>query len=271
MTHAIHESLTPLAVDIDLLDPLPGNPRRGDVVAIAASLERFGQLKPIVVRPNGDGRFTILAGNHTTEAAKQLGWTRIAAVQDAGMDSAEATAFALYDNQVTDLGDYDQELLYESIVQVHEYFPELMEFLGWDEYEIAGLADDIDTAINVSETREAKGYVAPEVIVDVPELVRTAPSITPMAVRDDESDSGVRLVAPADVDNRATVIGGVGGATSQSPNAKRAAVQYTLVFDDTDQVTRWWDFVKFLRASSVYEGDTIAERLLNFLEAHGDF
>jgi hypothetical protein len=269
--NGIHKSLQPLAIDIDLLDLLPGNPRRGDVAAIATSLERFGQLKPIVIRPNDDGRFTILAGNHTTEAAKMLGWDQIAAVQGADLSATEATAFSLFDNQVSDLGDYDLELLYESVVNVHEAFPELTEVLGWDEWEIAGLADDVDTVISVASTREAKGYVAPEILTEEQQAERPAPTVIPVAVRDETSDSGTRLVAPTGTDDRATVVAGLGGATSQSPNAKRAAVQYTLVFDDSDQVTRWWDFVKFLRSSPVYEGDTIAERLLNFLEAHGDF
>ena len=269
MSNGIHKSLASLAIDIDLLDPLPGNPRRGDVAAIATSLDRFGQLKPIVIRPNGDGRYTILAGNHTTEAARELGWDKIAAVQESEMNAAEAAAFSLYDNQVADLGDYDPELLYEAVVNVHDAFPELTEVLGWDEWEIAGFADEVDTAASVASTRENKGYVAPEFVQDEP--ARVMPTVIPVAVADEASDSGTRLVAPTGNDDRATVVAGLGGATSQAPNAKKAAVQYTLVFDDTDQVTRWWDFVKFLRASAVYEGDTIAERLLNLLEARGDF
>ena len=43
----IADQLTPLAVPIDSLTPLPDNPRRGDVAAVAKSLERFGQRKPL--------------------------------------------------------------------------------------------------------------------------------------------------------------------------------------------------------------------------------
>jgi hypothetical protein len=92
-----------------------------------------------------------------------------------------------------------------------------------------------------------------------------------VAVQANNDEEGVRFVAPAGTDERAAVIGGVGGATSQAPNAKKAAAQYSIMFDDAAQMGRWWDFVRFLRASTVYEGDTIAERLMNFIEAHGEF
>ncbi len=109
----IADDLAPLRVPIDSLHQLPGNPRRGDVTAVAASLARFGQRKPIVV--NDDG--TILAGNHTWRAARQLGWTEIAAVQVSD-DPATGKAFALADNRTGDLGGYDDEALLELLDQV---------------------------------------------------------------------------------------------------------------------------------------------------------
>ena len=65
----IHPSIKKLAKPIDSLLPLEGNPRRGDIGAIAASYREFGQVKPIVVRDNEDGTFTVIAGNHQLEAA----------------------------------------------------------------------------------------------------------------------------------------------------------------------------------------------------------
>ena len=68
----INKSLESLLLPIDKLVPLDGNPRRGNVDAIVASYSEFGQVKPIVVRPNKDGTFTVLAGNHQVRAAKEL-------------------------------------------------------------------------------------------------------------------------------------------------------------------------------------------------------
>jgi hypothetical protein len=43
------------------------------------------------------------------------------------------------------------------------------------------------------------------------------------------------------------------------------------VFDSSDQQRHWYDFIRFLRSSTVYEGATTAERLMMFIDAHGDF
>ena len=76
MEALIPETLSALAVEIDSIRPFEANPRRGDVEAVAESLRVNGQYRPIVVnRPTGE----ILAGNHTWQAAKRLGWKSIAA------------------------------------------------------------------------------------------------------------------------------------------------------------------------------------------------
>lgn len=270
----IHLSLRDMAVDIDLLDELPGNPRVGAIDAIAASLEQFGQVKPIVVHPNGDGRFTILAGNHTTMAARSLGWDYLACVVGDEMDDTEAAAFALVDNRVSELGHTDEVLLNDFIVDVANVYPELFEVVGWDDFEIASMASGSTVTYEEGESR--KGFVSPTILTGPSAPLPTyspppAATVIPIAVADAEADSGSRLVAPAGTDTMSTVVSGVGGATSQNANAKKAQMQYSLVFDDATQMGRWWDFIRFLRSSSVYEGDTITARLMQFADIHGDF
>ena len=109
----IAPDLATLATPIDDLKPLPGNPRKGNVDAVARSLARFGQRKPIVCRPDG----TIIAGNHTWQAARKLGWDEIAVVRVAD-DDQEAFAFALADNRTAELGGYDQEALAAMLAEV---------------------------------------------------------------------------------------------------------------------------------------------------------
>jgi hypothetical protein len=101
--HNINQNLIDLAVDVSLLDPLPGNPRIGNVDAIMASYSQFGQLKPIVIKEQEDGRYVVVAGNHQLQAVRKLGWSQIAAVKMEG-ETSEALAFALVDNRVADLG-----------------------------------------------------------------------------------------------------------------------------------------------------------------------
>jgi len=120
--HGIIESLLPLAVPIDELHGLDGNPRRGDIDSVARSLQRFMQRKPIVAR--GDTG-EIIAGNHTWMAAKKLGWDSIAVVFVSD-DDVTAKAFALADNRTADLGDYDNQALAAMIEDVLEADEELL-------------------------------------------------------------------------------------------------------------------------------------------------
>lgn len=85
----------------------PHNPRVGNVEAVARSLSRFGQLRPLLAQAST--RY-VVAGNHVLRAARSLGWTELAvAIED--LDDATATAYLLADNRTSDLGGYDERLL----------------------------------------------------------------------------------------------------------------------------------------------------------------
>ncbi|SKV05436.1 DNA modification methylase [Mycobacteroides abscessus subsp. bolletii] len=102
---------TQLAVDD--LHTFEGNPRRGDVSAIAVSLTKHGQYRPIVVnRGSQTGRRNeVLAGNHTLMAARSLGWDTIdVGIVDIDDDTARSIVAA--DNRLADLGEYDTSDLY---------------------------------------------------------------------------------------------------------------------------------------------------------------
>lgn len=99
---AYQRTLRTLAVDE--LTPYPGNPRRGDVAAIAESLRANGQFAPIVVR---EGDLVILAGNHTWEAARSLAWEHIDAYVLAGVDEQASRKIVAAANRTADLGTYD--------------------------------------------------------------------------------------------------------------------------------------------------------------------
>ncbi len=108
-TH-IAEPLRGLAIDIDELHADPANARRHDVkniAAIKASLAKFGQRSPVVVQRQG---MTVRAGNGRLEAARELGWTHIAALV-IDEDDVTATAFAIADNRTAELAEWDTEAL----------------------------------------------------------------------------------------------------------------------------------------------------------------
>lgn len=251
----IHPSIKKLAKPIDSLVPLEGNPRRGDIGAIAASYREFGQVKPIVVRDNEDGTFTVIAGNHQLEAAKQLGWKEIAAVV-LEADDDRAIAFALADNRTMELGYSEQGDIAELLSQISDSYPDLLADLRWDEFEMAAIDEWTERQV---QTDEESGYVAPVLV--------NPPLGENVQVEQNEDGENVIKAKPT-VDAREVA---TRGSTAINSAGSQAIVQYTLVFDSPEQQKLWYDFIKFLRSSPVYEGTTTAERLMLFIEAHADF
>lgn len=102
--------------------------------AIAASLQQFGQRRPVVIRSDG----TILAGNGLTEAAKSLGWTevQVTTVPDDWTEE-QARAYAIADNRTGDLAEWDEQTLIESLGMIDS--DELLSAAGFSEQEYEDL------------------------------------------------------------------------------------------------------------------------------------
>lgn len=133
--HRINEQLAPLATPIDDLTPDPDNARdhsSDNLAAIKASLKEFGQQKPIVVDAHG----TIVAGNGTWQAAKELGWTEIAAVEYDG--EGDQDGFALADNRSAELARWNHPVLSGKLRNLSEQGFDI-ERLGWKDYELKPL------------------------------------------------------------------------------------------------------------------------------------
>lgn len=123
----------------------PDNARRGDISAIAQSLERFGQLRPIVALRDG----TIVAGNHTYRAAvEELGWDTVAAVR-VDLTEEEATAYLLADNRTSELGTMDAEAL-AALVERAMMAPGGLAGTGYTEADVDDLAAEL-AALDVDE------------------------------------------------------------------------------------------------------------------------
>jgi len=110
--------LVGMAIEIASLRFDPDNARIHpvrNIQEIMESLRRFGQLKPIVVREQG---MIVVAGNGLLEAAKRLGWTRIAAIVQP-MSDAEAAGYGLADNRVAESSCWDVEAVVR-LQRLHE-------------------------------------------------------------------------------------------------------------------------------------------------------
>jgi hypothetical protein len=261
--NGIHPSLKSLAVDIDTLDYLEGNPRIGNVEAIMASYSEFGQVKPIVAKKNDDGTATVIAGNHQLEAAVNLGWEQIAVIfLDA--DDKKAIAFALADNRTMELGYTEPELLTDMLLEISEYYPDLLDGLGWDEFELASMESDMiieqarmdNSEEEIPQTRE---QIAGQKVYD-----DAVDSIKGMVQKDDSGEN--RIVANSNLDH--SDIATRGSTIAVPGSAPQAAVQYTIVFDNADQQALWYKFIKWLRSDPAVDGDTTAEKLINFIDPH---
>jgi hypothetical protein len=259
----IHPSLKSLAVDIESLDYLEGNPRIGNVEAIMASYSEFGQVKPIVAKKNEDGTATVIAGNHQLEAAINLGWEQIAVIfLDA--DDKKAIAFALADNRTMELGYTEPELLTDMLLEISEYYPDLLDGLGWDEFELASMESDMiieqarmdNSEEEIPQTRE---QIAEQKVYD-----DAVDSIKGMVQKDDSGEN--RIVANSNLDH--SDIATRGSTVAVPGSAPQAAVQYTIVFDNADQQAQWYKFIKWLRSDPAVDGDTTAEKLINFIDPH---
>ncbi len=129
-------------VPIDKLRQYPGNPRRGNIAVIKQSLRKHGQYKTIVAQaddpehPENGG--TVLGGNHTLMAAKELGWNTMR-VDIWDVDDEQARAIVLVDNRTTDLADYDDRLLAELLAQVED-----LDSTGYDLTDVKSLEIELE-------------------------------------------------------------------------------------------------------------------------------
>jgi len=146
--------LQALAVPIEEIRTMEGNPRKGDVESVMRSLDRFGQRKPVVVR--SDTR-EVIAGNHTFLAAKRLGWPEIAVVWVSDTD-AEAKAFALADNRTSELGTYDDDALIAMIQEVRAEDAALLASASYTDDDLASLlASTLDASGPEDDAAEDAG------------------------------------------------------------------------------------------------------------------
>lgn len=137
----ITEGLRPLAVSLDKLSVDPHNARKHperSVDALAASLQRFGQRKPIVVNRASGG--TTIAGSGTIMAARKLGWDALAVVF---VDDTEETAraFALADNQTALFSEWDDGVLLAQLRMLDNAGE--LEGTGFAEEDISRLLDTL--------------------------------------------------------------------------------------------------------------------------------
>lgn len=120
------------------------------------SLRELGQYRPIIVNKRDK---TILAGNHTWEAAKRLGWKTIK-IEYVDADEQMARKINLVDNRSNDVATYDDEALAALLQEVEE-----LAGTGFSDDDLAKLlATDAD--LDPDPTPSLSGDLEYRVVID---------------------------------------------------------------------------------------------------------
>src|SRR5215467_12578159 len=99
---------------IDGLEPDPTNPRRHSkkqVRQIADSIRVFGFNVPILIDRDGN----VIAGHGRLLAVRELGWTEVPTLCLDHLTPAQARAFQIADNRLTEIAVWDDRLLAEQL------------------------------------------------------------------------------------------------------------------------------------------------------------
>lgn len=107
-----------------------GNPRNNEnaVGPVAASIQAFGFLVPIVIDADGE----IIAGDTRYQAAQMLGLEEVPTVSAEDLTPEEVRAFRLADNKTAELAVWDLPLLDAEMLDLSEAM------------ELEGIADSLD-------------------------------------------------------------------------------------------------------------------------------
>lgn len=167
----IAEPLRHLARPVAELQLDPRNAKIHDAKsldAIRGSLQEYGQTFPILVQAEG---MIVRCGNGRLTAARQLGWTKIAAAVIAGRSEQEWQALAIADNRSAELARWDEQ-------QLSKLLDEAARTASSEEVTsmFDALADEMEKALAAAEAKAQAA--APD-----PELVGKQPRATAKAYR----------------------------------------------------------------------------------------
>jgi hypothetical protein len=135
VSEQLAHDLTVHHVSPDAVREYPGNARRGDVDAIADSMDENGVFAPIVVQRSTG---YVLDGNHRLKAMLQLGEDTVPVIY-VDVDDERAKRIVLVANRTNDLATYDEQAL----VDLLQDLPDLSG-TGYDDDDLADLLVGLD-------------------------------------------------------------------------------------------------------------------------------
>lgn len=157
-------NLTSKLVPLDFLKGYERNAKAHppeQVERIATSIRTFGFNSPILAQPDG----TIIAGHGRLLAAIQLGLAEVPCIVLEDLSPDEARAYCLADNRLTELGEWNEEMLKAELTEISDANLDLMLAAGWTETEYAELmhdeVEDLDGVDDDAEVKDGKTVTRP--------------------------------------------------------------------------------------------------------------
>jgi DNA modification methylase len=145
------------------LNPDPRNPRkhnRVQILAIARSIEAFGFNAPILINKNKQ----IIAGHGRYEAAKLSGCAQVPVICLEHLTEAQARAYMLADNKLTDRSSWDETVLALHLKELSELALDFdIEAIGFELPEIDFRIQSLDTGEAAETADEFNVAVGPAV------------------------------------------------------------------------------------------------------------
>lgn len=110
-------------IPLEEIETNPDQPRTnvGDLKELAKSIEAKGVLEPLLVRPMGDGRYRIIAGERRFRAAMEAGLTEVPCIEF-DVPENEVIEIALIENlHRKDLNPFEEAEGYAGLARRHGY------------------------------------------------------------------------------------------------------------------------------------------------------
>jgi ParB family transcriptional regulator, chromosome partitioning protein len=156
-------------IPVDNIEANPNQPRTiFDAEALhelAASVREHGVLQPILVRPLGQNRYQLVAGERRWRASKEAGLATIPALVE-DLDDDTALEIAIIENlQREDLSPLEEATMYDRMVREHGYsIRKLAEKLGKDKgylenrLRLAGAPEEIRELVSLRKDTLSHAY-----------------------------------------------------------------------------------------------------------------
>lgn len=173
--------------NISELQPYKNNPRNNNeaVEYVANSIKEFGFKVPIVLDKNNE----IIAGHTRLEASKKLGLKEVPCIIADDLTDEQVKAFRLADNKVSEIAEWDFDLLAEELKNINDL--DMTDFgfdLDFEEFEEEKQDNTYTNKINIPQYQITGEKPKIQELVEYEKSDKFIDKIKKLNLSDDEKD-----------------------------------------------------------------------------------